>query len=90
MGKYFNKSKGSELNMINIKEVKEIMQENNIDVTSEEIGEKTFKELGIDSVDMMMMIFAIKEKYQIDFMINRENTINQLIFVVNNEIENKK
>ena len=90
MGKYFNKSKGSELNMINIKEVKEIMQENNIDVTSEEIGEKTFKELGIDSVDMMMMIFAIKEKYQIDFMINRENTINQLIFAVNKEIENKK
>lgn len=76
--------------MINIKEIKEIMEENNIEVNSEDIGEKTFRELGIDSVDMMMMIFAIKEKYQIEFMINRENTVNQLILVVNKEIENKK
>ena len=76
--------------MINIKEIKEIMEENNIEVTGEEIGEKTFRELGIDSVDMMMIVFSIKEKYQIDFMINKENTINQLILVVNKEIENKK
>ena len=76
--------------MINIKEIKEIMEEKNIEVNSEDIGEKTFRELGIDSVDMMMMIFAIKEKYQIEFMINRENTVNQLILVVNKEIENKK
>lgn len=76
--------------MVNIEIIKEIMEENNIEVNCEAIEGKTFVELGIDSVDMMMMIFSIKEKYQIDFMINRENTIQQLIEIVNKEIKNKK
>ena len=76
--------------MVNIENIKEIMEENNIEINCENMEEKTFLELGIDSVDMMMMIFSIKEKYQIDFIINRENTIEHLLTLINKEINNKK
>lgn len=75
---------------MNIEELKEIIEENNIDINYDGMEEKTFSELGIDSVDLMMIIFAIKDKYGIDFMMNRENTIKNLIDVVNREIKNKE
>lgn len=75
---------------MNIEELKEIIEENNIDINYDGMEEKTFSELGIDSVDLMMIIFAIKDKYGIDFMMNKENTIKNLIDVVNREIKNKE
>lgn len=75
---------------MNIEELKEIIEENNIDINYDGMEEKTFPELGIDSVDLMMIIFAIKDKYGIDFMMNKENTIKNLIDVVNREIKNKE
>ena len=75
---------------MNIEDLKEIIEENNIDINYEGMEGKTFSELGIDSVDLMMIVFAIKDKYDIDFMMNRENTIKNLIDVVNREIKNKQ
>lgn len=75
---------------MNIEELKEIIEENNIDINYDGMEEKTFSELGIDSIDLMMIIFAIKDKYGIDFMMNKENTIKNLIDVVNREIKNKE
>ena len=74
---------------MNIEELKEIREENNISVDYENMEEKTFEELDLDSVDLMMIIFSIKDKYGIDFMINRGNTVKNLIDIVNREIENK-
>lgn len=74
---------------MNIEELKEIMEENNISVNYENMEEKTFEELDLDSVDLMMIIFSIKDKYAIDFMINRGNTVKNLMDIVNREIENK-
>lgn len=75
---------------MNIEELKEIMEENNIDVNYDNMENKTFEELDLDSVDLMMIIFSIKEKYGIEFIMNRGNTVKNLIDRVNREIENKK
>lgn len=75
---------------MNIEELKEIMEENNIDVNYDNMENKTFEELDLDSVDLMMIIFSIKEKYGIEFIMNRGNTVKDLIDRVNREIENKK
>ncbi len=89
MGKCINKNRKRGLKM-NIEELKEIMEENNIDVNYDNMENKTFEELDLDSVDLMMIIFSIKEKYGIEFIMNRGNTVKDLIDRVNREIENKK
>ena len=89
MGKCINKNRKRGLKM-NIEELKEIMEENTIDVNYDNMENKTFEELDLDSVDLMMIIFSIKEKYGIEFIMNRGNTVKDLIDRVNREIENKK
>lgn len=81
----------SKENLINKEKIIEMMKDNNIDIDYDiDMNNKSFEELGLDSVDLMMLSFSIKEEYKVDFMINRSNTMEHMIEVVNREINSKE
>lgn len=67
-------------------EIIEIMKDNDINIEYENIENRTFEELGIDSVDLMMVIFGIKTKYNIDLAPDKNITIQQMVDRINENL----
>ena len=68
-------------------EIIEIMKDNDINIEYENIENRTFEELGIDSVDLMMVIFGIKTKYNIDLAPDKNITIQQMVDRINENLK---
>ena len=67
-------------------ELIEIMKENDIDIDYKNIENKTFEDLGIDSVDLMMIIFTIKTKYNVELSPDKNITIEQMVNKINEKL----
>ena len=67
-------------------EIIEIMKENDIDIDYKNIENKTFEDLGIDSVDLMMIIFTIKTKYNVELSPDKNITIEQMVNKINEKL----
>ena len=63
------------------------MKDNDINIEYENIENRTFEELGIDSVDLMMVIFGIKTKYNIDLAPDKNITIQQMVDRINENLK---
>ena len=54
--------------MVTVKDIFEIMKNNNIDFDLEDIDHiKPLSEQGFDSLDIMSLLFSLEEKYDIKF-----------------------
>lgn len=68
---------------MNKEEILDLMRENNIDIDYTNTENKTFEELGLDSVDLMMLIFAIKSKYKVDLTPDKKITLEETVDRIN-------
>ena len=80
--------------MITIDEIRELLQSQNIEIGSEKISELgSFKDNGIDSISLMMLIVLIEEKHQIEIDTSLLSSLDELsagdfLAIVNKIINN--
>ena len=79
--------------MITIDEIRELLRSQNIEIGSEKINEmNNFKDNGIDSISLMMLIVLIEEKHQIEIDTSLLSNLDELsvgdFLAITNKIKN--
>ncbi len=69
---------------MNINDLKDFMKKCKFEINGEVTENATLGELGMESLDIMMLTFELGSEYNKDFEIKANNTIAEILNMVNN------